>query len=101
MEYDFLGSPLRRHLAHRKGTGTVSEDPTYTYDDSERLLEVRHSLDGGTPVLLARNTYDELGRLSGTERGGNNALSSREICYLCPARVTSPPRARASWTTFR
>ena len=76
VEYDFLGSPVRRHLAHRKGTGTVSEDLTYTYDDSGRLLEVRHSLDGGTPVLLARNTYDELGRLSGTERGGNDALSS-------------------------
>ena len=76
VEHDFLGSPVRRHLVHRKGTETVREDLTYTYDDSERLLEVRHSLNGGTPVLLARNTYDELGRLSGTERGGNGALSS-------------------------
>ena len=77
--YDFLGSPVRRHLVHRRGTGSssmISEDLTYTYDDSERLLEVHHSLNGGTPVLLARNTYDELGRLSGTERGGNGALSS-------------------------
>ena len=76
VEHDFLGSPVRRHLVHRKGTETVCEDLTYTYDDSERLLEVRHSLNGGTPVLLARNTYDELGRLSGTERGSNDALSS-------------------------
>ena len=76
VEHDFLGSPVRRHLVHRKGTETVREDLTYTYDDSERLLEVHHSLNGGTPVLLARNTYDELGRLSGTERGGNGALSS-------------------------
>ena len=76
VEHDFLGSPVRRHLVHRKGTETVREDLTYTYDDSERLLEVRHSLNGGTPVLLARNTYDELGRLSGTERGSNDALSS-------------------------
>ena len=76
VEHDFLGSPVRRHLVHRKGTETVREDLTYTYDDSERLLEVHHSLNGGTPVLLAGNTYDELGRLSGTERGGNGALSS-------------------------
>ena len=76
VEHDFLGSPVRRHLVHRKGTETVREDLTYTYDDSERLLEVRHSLNGGTPILLARNTYDELGRLSGTERGSNDALSS-------------------------
>ena len=76
VEHDFLGSPVRRHLVHRKGTETVREDLTYTYDDSERLLEVHHSLNGGTPVLLARNTYDELGRLSGTERGSNDALSS-------------------------
>ncbi len=74
--YDFLGSPVRRHLVHRKGTETVREDLTYTYDDSERLLEVHHSLNGGTPVLLAGNTYDELGRLSGTERWSNDALSS-------------------------
>ena len=77
--YDFLGSPVRRHLVHRRGTGSssmISEDLTYTYDDSERLLEVHHSLNGGTPILLARNTYDELGRLSGTERGSNDALSS-------------------------
>ena len=77
--YDFLGSPVRRHLVHRRGTGSssmISEDLTYTYDDSERLLEVHHSLNGGTPVLLAGNTYDELGRLSGTERGSNDALSS-------------------------
>ena len=76
VEHDFLGSPVRRHLVHRKGTETVREDLTYTYDDSERLLEVHHSLNGGTPVLLAGNTYDELGRLSGTERGSNDALSS-------------------------
>ncbi len=76
VEHDFLGSPVRRHLVHRKGTETVREDLTYTYDDSERLLEVHHSLNGGTPILLARNTYDELGRLSGTERGSNDALSS-------------------------
>ena len=77
--YDFLGSPVRRHLVHRRGTGSssmISEDLTYTYDDSERLLEVHHSLNGGTPILLARNTYDELGKLSGTERGSNDALSS-------------------------
>ena len=79
VEHDFLGSPVRRHLVHRRGTGSssmISEDLTYTYDDSERLLEVHHSLNGGTPILLARNTYDELGRLSGTERGSNDALSS-------------------------
>ena len=46
VEHDFLGSPVRRHLVHRKGTETVREDLTYTYDDSERLLEVRHSLNG-------------------------------------------------------
>ena len=54
----------------------VTEDIHYTYDHWSRLLEVTHSLDGGSPVLLASNVYDELGRLSGTERGGSASLSS-------------------------
>ena len=78
VEYDFLGNPVHQHRSHRKGTSYPStvEDLSCTYDHRSRLLEVTHSLDGGSPVLLASNVYDELGRLSGTERGGSASLSS-------------------------
>ena len=62
--------------AQTSDEGIVTEDIHYTYDHASRLLDVTHSLNGGTPVVVASNSYDELGRLSGTERGVSPSLSS-------------------------
>lgn len=41
-----------------------------------RPLEVWHGLNGGSEVLLVKNSYDELGGVSGVNRGGTAALAS-------------------------
>lgn len=49
---------------------TMTELYEYTYDHAGRVLETYHTLNGGKRVLIAKNTYDALGRLSLCERGG-------------------------------
>lgn len=63
------------------------EDITYRYDHAGRLVEETHSLNRREPVLLCRNTYDELGRLSVSERG------------VSPSLTTSYTYNVRSWTT--
>lgn len=48
---------------------TMTELYEYAYDHAGRVLETYHTLNGGKRVLLAKNTYDALGRLSLCERG--------------------------------
>ncbi|MCQ2115101.1 MAG: RHS repeat-associated core domain-containing protein [Bacteroidales bacterium] len=77
--YDFLGSPVEKHLTqrHHSGADTVSEDLLYTYDNQERLLTVSHSLNGAPYVQLQSNTYDALGRLSATSHGTSASLTEQ------------------------
>lgn len=53
-----------------------TEEYVYTYDAWGRPLATTHSLDGGTPLLLTSNTYDSVGRLSQTLRGGASVQNS-------------------------
>lgn len=70
--YDFTGNPLKRKHVH-SATGKVAqtEEYTYTYDHVGRLLLTKHSLNGGSTVLLTDKLYDNLGRLSSVCRHGN------------------------------
>jgi len=47
---------------------SVTELYTYTYDNAERPLTTKYSLNEGLEVTLASNTYDELGRLKEKKR---------------------------------
>ena len=61
--YDFRGKVVSSmHIHSAPGKQTLTETCAYTYDHRERLLEVRHRLNGGSEVLLARYTYDNQGR---------------------------------------
>ena len=75
--YDFIGHPLKRkhiHIATDKPTYT--EQYEYAYDPAGRLLTTRHSINGGTAVLLANNEYDGLGRLKSSKRNGQVNLQT-------------------------
>ncbi len=62
--YNFTGQPLQRKRIHvATGKTTQTELYTYTCDDARRLKTVKHKLNSGSKVILASNTYDELGRL--------------------------------------
>lgn len=54
----------------------------YTYSSQDRLLTHTHQIGtGGTPQLLASNTYDELGQLIGKNVGNTVATPLQKINY--------------------
>ena len=72
--YDFFGNVVSSvHVHSSSGHPTLVETYSYSYDHRERLLEVRHRLNGGNEVVLAQYTYDELGRLESKELHGSAA----------------------------
>ncbi len=75
--YTFTGKPLVKMHVHTPGGGRAvqTEYYTYSYDHAERLTETRHRLNQGAEVVLASNTYDQLGRLSKTVRNGSADLT--------------------------
>ena len=75
--YSFTGelTALGRTISLSNSTSRT-ERYTYTYDDWGRPLATTHQLDGGTNVLLSSNTYDAVGRLSLTQRGGTSVQDS-------------------------
>ncbi len=73
--YDFTGKPLRRFSIHTAtGKPQQTEEYTYTYDHAGRLTQTKHSLNGAADVILAKNNYDERGRLSSVLAGGWDIL---------------------------
>ncbi len=74
---DFTGKPLKTLKTHgiNGNAATYTELYTYTYDHAQRLLTTTHSLNGATPVTLASNSYDPLGRLQTKTLGGVDATS--------------------------
>ncbi|WP_255493303.1 DUF6443 domain-containing protein [Dysgonomonas sp. HDW5B] len=65
--YTFAGSPTQKmHVHMASGKTTQTELYMYAYDHAGRLTSTKHKLNTGSEVLLAQNTYDELGRLNTT-----------------------------------
>uniref|UniRef100_UPI0025B88BA8 RHS repeat domain-containing protein n=1 Tax=Bacteroides sp. UBA939 TaxID=1946092 RepID=UPI0025B88BA8 len=74
--YNFTGQATKRKHVHVAAGTTQTEVYTYAYDDAGRLTSVKHKLNTGDEVILAANTYDELGRLKTSQRNGNASLKS-------------------------
>ncbi|MDL2303531.1 RHS repeat-associated core domain-containing protein [Dysgonomonas sp. OttesenSCG-928-D17] len=77
--YNFTGQPIKKLHTHIISGKTVqTEYYNYAYDHAGRLLKTTHQLTEGTTVkplvVLAENTYDELGRLKTNKKGGNENL---------------------------
>mgnify|MGYP002536024991 FL=1 len=54
----------------------TSELYSYEYDHAGRLIETRHKLNERNEVVIARNTYDELGRLISEQANGQEGLQT-------------------------
>lgn len=69
--YDFVGNltALGRTMYGADET-SHSETIAYTYDNWGRPLETTSTLDDGSDITLASNSYDTIGRLSSVTRGG-------------------------------
>jgi RHS repeat-associated protein len=73
--YNFTGQPTKKkHVHSASGQNTQTEVYTYEYDHSGRLLTTKHQLNSDAEVVLAENTYDELGRLKTTQAAGKASL---------------------------
>ncbi len=62
--YDFTGQVTTSVRSHKvAGTETLKTFDEYTYDHMGRKLDSWQTINTGTRTLLARNQYDELGKL--------------------------------------
>lgn len=72
--YDFTGHVtrmLKEHSISEVSSSATKELYTYRYDHAGRLKTTTYKLDERDTVLLALNTYDELGRLVTKKRHNN------------------------------
>lgn len=71
-QYNFAGSITKTMKTHNiAGQASITETYTYSYDNANRLKTTTYKLNNSDVVVLASNTYDELGRLTGKQRHNN------------------------------
>jgi len=82
LSYNFTGQPTgRMHVHSATGQDTRTEYYTYTYDHAGRLMKTTHQLQegnnaAGPVIVLAENTYDELGRLKTNKKNKQANLTT-------------------------
>ncbi|PXV59424.1 RHS repeat-associated protein [Dysgonomonas alginatilytica] len=68
--YTFAGSPTKKMHVHSTKVNNVTTQQTelytYAYDHAGRLTTTKHKLNTGAEIVLAQNTYNELGQLQAT-----------------------------------
>ncbi len=60
---DFPGRILVSMRTYVVSSTTTTVKETFTYDHASRLLNVKHSVNGTPDVMIAKNTYNEIGQL--------------------------------------
>ena len=82
-KYNFTGTIAQTLKEHSVQVGSTQSPPsgnlgglgvelyTHTYDHAQRLLSTTYTLNNNTPVVIAENTYDDLGRLIEKKRHSN------------------------------
>lgn len=58
----------------KRNDSVTVERYSYTWDNMDRPLQVRHSLGYGAEVVLTDLSYDLLGRVAEDRRNGNDSL---------------------------
>ena len=73
---EFSGAILESETQHRKtGQNTITTTDTFTYDHQKRLVSQKQNINGQGWQLISQNEYDELGRLSRKQVGGETTLA--------------------------
>ncbi|HRB70962.1 MAG TPA: DUF6443 domain-containing protein [Flavobacterium sp.] len=83
---DFSGKVQYTQTFHKLNSSATELNivDTYSYTEEDRLLLHTHKINGGTEQLLAKNTYDELGRLVSKNVGGEDitgAIGLQKVDY--------------------
>ncbi len=80
--YTFTGKIKKhQHVQSAQGKATITEVYENFYDNAERLTKTTHSLNGSAPVILAENTYDDMGRLKSKSQYGELKLQITLTIY--------------------
>jgi len=86
----FTGAPLKTYKEHSIAVDgdlpPKTELYTYTYDHAGRVLTTTYQLNGQTPVQLASQTYDALGRVTVNAR--HNATDNVSYAYNIRNQLT-------------
>lgn len=61
--YDFTGKLLQTRRTYVVSGVTRYVQETFDYDHADRLITVKHSTNGATPIMTVKNEYNELGEL--------------------------------------
>ncbi|MDR2557149.1 MAG: DUF6443 domain-containing protein [Bacteroidales bacterium] len=81
--YDNSGNPtltVKKHSANINGTPSArTEEYVYEYDNALRLKKTKYKLNNNPTVVLAENTYDELGRI--TQKKRHNSTDTEKFSY--------------------
>ena len=87
-KYNFTGNVLYTMTKHLKANGSALQTvtDTYSYDNQLRVESHTQQINNEPVQLLAKNTYDALGRLTskkvgGTDVSGNNAFQQVDYAY--------------------
>ena len=73
-QYDFTGNVtknLKEHCISTTLNNPLTELYEYTYDHAGRLIDTKYKKGSAQVVLLSKNEYDELGRLTTKKRHNN------------------------------
>jgi len=75
---DFSGKVQQTQTFHKLNSSSneLSVKDSYSYTDQDRLLLHTHRINGGAEQLIAKNTYDDLGRLVSKNVGGSDATGA-------------------------
>ena len=77
-----ISSLVSRMETVHTGAETVSIVEEYTYDHMDRLLQTTHSINGAAPVIIASNTYNEIGETVEKNLGGDTTpVQSVDYAY--------------------
>lgn len=77
IELNFTGLPTKKLMMHQWSSNSdITQLYEYEYDHALRLTKKSHSTNGAPSVLLADNTYDELGRIIEDRRNGHEKLKT-------------------------
>ncbi|GHT25198.1 cell well associated RhsD protein [Bacteroidia bacterium] len=72
VNYSFTGQPTwKKHTHSAAGNRLINETYRYAYDHANRPTTTYYKLDNAAEILLSDLAYDELGRVSSKELGGN------------------------------
>jgi RHS repeat-associated protein len=90
-QYNFAGLLTQSHKEHSiPAQSTITELYVYQYDRAGRLITTNYKLNNTPAVIVAANTYDELGRI--TEKKRHDNTDSEEFEYTIrnwPKRIKS------------